>query len=324
MSIEPAALLSALRADRAVSGSDLAAQLGVTRAAVWKQIRGLRELGVAIDAAAGQGYRLAWPFEALDARAIRAELDPAMRRRLRGIAVHWQIDSTNSQLLSDAAAGAADLGVCIAEMQSAGRGRRGRAWLSPLGANVYFSLLKRFARGMDALAGLSLAVGVAVTQALEDCGASGLGLKWPNDVLVDGRKLAGILIEVGGEFLGPCHAVIGIGINLRLPPDFDSGQPATDLVRVCAGAMPSRNRLVARLLVRLTAALDEFVDAGFTAFADRYARRDALAGKAVRVQAANGVNEGMAIGVDARGALCVRNADGVVAYDSAEVSVRVA
>ncbi|MDE2258023.1 MAG: HTH domain-containing protein, partial [Xanthomonadaceae bacterium] len=181
MSIEPAALLSALRIDRAVSGSDLAARFGVTRAAVWKQIRGLRTLGAPVDAVAGRGYRLAWPFEALDADAIRAQLDraefdPALRKRLRNIAVHWQIDSTNSELLRAAADGAADLSICLAEMQSAGRGRRGRTWLSPLGANVYFSVLKRFERGMGTLSGLSLAVGVALCEALEDCSAAGIGL----------------------------------------------------------------------------------------------------------------------------------------------------
>ncbi|MDE2083369.1 MAG: biotin--[acetyl-CoA-carboxylase] ligase [Xanthomonadaceae bacterium] len=329
MSIEPAALLSALRIDRAVSGSDLAARFGVTRAAVWKQIRGLRTLGAPVDAVAGRGYRLAWPFEALDADAIRAQLDraefdPALRKRLRNIAVHWQIDSTNSELLRAAADGAADLSICLAEMQSAGRGRRGRTWLSPLGANVYFSVLKRFERGMGTLSGLSLAVGVALCEALEDCSAAGIGLKWPNDVVVDGRKLAGILVEAGGEFLGPCFAVIGIGINLRLPDNVETGQPATDLARICGAAVPSRNRVVARLLAHLVVALDRFASTGFAPFAARYAARDALAGKHVRVQAAGGTREGIAMGVDARGALRVRHGAALAVYDSADVSVRAA
>ena len=324
MSIEPAALLSALCADRAVSGSELAVRLGVTRAAVWKQIRSLRALGAPVDAVSGQGYRLAWPFEALDAEAIRAQLDPALRRRLRTIAVHWQVDSTNTELLHAAAGGAPDLTVCVAEMQTAGRGRRGRAWISPLGANVYFSLLKRFERGMGTLSGLSLVVGVALAQALEDCGAAGTGLKWPNDIVAGGRKLAGILVEAGGEFLGPCFAVIGIGVNLRLPDDADTGQPATDLARICAGAVPSRNRVVARLLMRLVDALDRFGTDGFAAFAKAYAVRDALAGMRVRVQCAQGVRDGIAEGVDARGALRVRHDADLAVYDSAEVTVRAA
>jgi BirA family biotin operon repressor/biotin-[acetyl-CoA-carboxylase] ligase len=324
MSIEPAALLSALRTDRAVSGSELAARLGVTRAAVWKQISGLRALGAPVEAVAGQGYKLAWPFAKIDAGAIRAQLDPALRRRLRNIAVHWQIDSTNTELLRAAAAGAPDLSVCLAEMQSAGRGRRGRSWISPLGANVYFSLLKRFEGGMGMLSGLSLAAGVALAQALEDCGAAGIGLKWPNDVIVDGRKLAGILVEAGGEFLGPCFAVIGIGINLRLPPDADTGQPATELARICGGAMPPRNRVIACVAMRLVEALDRFAIDGFGTFAKAYAARDALAGRRVRVQEAQGARDGIAEGVDARGALRVRHGTTLAVYDSAEVTVRAA
>ena len=328
MSIEPALLLRALRADRAISGSDLAARLGVTRAAVWKQIRGLRAQGVPIEAVAGQGYKLAWPFEALDADAIRAQLGragfaAALRRRLRNIAVHWRIDSTNAELLRNAATGAPALSICLAEMQSAGRGRRGRTWVSPLGANIYFSLLQRFEGGMGTLSGLSLAAGVAVAQALEDCGAAGIGLKWPNDLIVDGRKLAGILVEAGGEFLGPCFAVIGIGINLRLPGGVDTGQPAIDLARIC-DTLPSRNRVVARVAARLVEALDRFAADGFGAFAKAYAAHDALAGRPVRVHTAQGVRDGIADGVDARGALRVRHGATPAVYDSADVSVRAA
>ncbi|MBS0569610.1 MAG: biotin--[acetyl-CoA-carboxylase] ligase [Proteobacteria bacterium] len=322
MSIQPARLLGALRADRAVSGSELAARLGVTRAAVWKQVRNLRALGAPVDAVAGQGYKLAWPFAALDAEAIRARLDPVLRRRLGNVAVHWQIDSTNSDLRRAADAGVPDLAVSLAEMQTAGRGRRGRTWVSPLGANVYLSLLKRFERGMGTLAGLSLAAGVALAQALEDCGAGGLGLKWPNDVVVEGRKLAGILVEAGGEFLGPCFAVIGIGINLRLPAAAGIGQPATDLARVCGAAMPDRHHVVACLLTRLVSTLDRFAVEGFAPFAGLYAACDALAGKPVRVHSGRGVYDGIADGVDARGALRVRCGTVVATHDSAEVSVR--
>ena len=237
------------------------------------------------------------------------------------MAVHWRIDSTNTQLLRNAAAGAPALSICLAEMQSAGRGRRGRAWISPLGANVYFSLLQRCAGGMGTLSGLSLVAGVALAQALEDCGAAGIGLKWPNDLIVDGRKLAGILVEAGGEFLGPCFAVIGIGINLRLPDGIDTGRPATDLARICA-ELPSRNFVVSRVAARLVEALDCFETDGFGAFAQAYAARDALVGRPVRVHTAQGMRDGIADGVDARGALRVRHGATLAVYDSAEVSVR--
>jgi BirA family biotin operon repressor/biotin-[acetyl-CoA-carboxylase] ligase len=315
-------LLSELSAQRVVSGSALAQRLGVTRAAVWKQIEALRALGAPIEAAAGRGYRLAWQLEGLDAATIRKQLDPVLRKRLSSLEVHWQIDSTSSALLRRAAQGAPDLSVCVAETQSVGRGRRGRDWTSPLGGNVYLSVLKRFGAGMGALSGLSLVAGIALVQALHDAGVSGVGLKWPNDVLAEGRKLAGILVELGGEYLGPCHAVIGIGINLRLPQQFKADQPSIDLAALCGAAAPSRHVVIAHLLTRLVAALDRFERTGFAPFRPEFARYDLLAGQAVRVHTGNGVHDGVAEGVDDRGALRVRR-DGIASvYDSAEVSVR--
>jgi BirA family biotin operon repressor/biotin-[acetyl-CoA-carboxylase] ligase len=321
MGIQSAALLCALRTDRAVSGSALAGALGVTRAAVWKQIQALRTLGAPIQAVAGQGYRLAWPFEALDARTIRARLEPSVRKRLGDLQVCWQVDSTSSQLLHRAAHGAPDLSVCLAETQSAGRGRRGREWISPLGGNVYISLLKRFPCGMGELAGLSLAVGVALITTLRAAGAAGLALKWPNDIVTDTGKLAGILVEVGGEFLGPCFAVIGIGINLRAPQAASLDQPVAALAQVCE-TMPSRNVLVAQLLAALDATLAQFSTCGFAPFAARFAHHDVLAGKRVAVHTPAGTRAGVGAGVDDRGALRVRHGARIVSYDSADVSVR--
>jgi BirA family biotin operon repressor/biotin-[acetyl-CoA-carboxylase] ligase len=322
--MNPRILLDQLCAESAISGSTLAARLGVTRAAIWKQVEALRSCGAPIEAAAGRGYRLSWPIEWLDVARIAAELDPAQRRRVGDIAVHWQVDSTSSQLLRRAAQDGGDLLVCCAESQSAGRGRRGRQWRSPLGGNLYFSLLKRFDHGMGALSGLSLAVGVAVVDALADCGVSGTGLKWPNDVIARGRKLAGVLIELGGEFLGPCHAVIGVGINLRLPAVVAAtiDQPAIDIATLTGAEPPARNRLAGRLLARLVDTLDRFGSAGFAAFHDEYARHDLLAGQPIRVHDAGGTLDGTGAGVDERGALRVRHAGGVRLCDSAEVSVR--
>ena len=325
MAIEPHALLAALSSDHAVSGAELARQLNVTRAAVWKQIEHLRDLGAPIEGAAGSGYRLTWPLELLDAERIRSELDGASRQRLQALAVHWQIDSTNTEL-QRRAANASGVEACLAETQTAGRGRRGRTWQSPLGGNLYFSLLRRFDGGMATLSGLSLVVGIAVVEALADCGVAEVGLKWPNDVLAEGRKLAGILVELGGEFLGPCHAVIGIGINLRLPAEARAriDQPAIDIASLHDGKIPSRNRLAARLIARLIDALDRFESQGFAAFAPTYARSDLLRERPVRVVAAGASNEGIAAGVDERGALIVRHGKIITHYDSAEISVRAA
>jgi len=322
--MDPLRLLSRLSADSPLSGSALASALGITRAAVWKQVEALRALGAPIVAEAGLGYRLAWPIDWLDGERIAAELAPAQRARVGDISVNWQIDSTSSELLRRAATDGRDLLVCCAETQTAGRGRRGRDWRSPLGGNVYFSLLKRFDHGMGALTGLSLAAGTAVITALNDCGATGAGLKWPNDVLAGGRKLAGVLIELGGEFLGPCYAVIGIGINLRLPADVVAAidQPVTDVAALTGADPPSRNRLAGRLLARLIETLDRFAERGFAAIVADYAQADLLHGKAVRVAAADGTRDGIAEGVDIRGALRVRHGDAITHYDSAEVTVR--
>jgi BirA family biotin operon repressor/biotin-[acetyl-CoA-carboxylase] ligase len=315
-------LVAALADGECRSGSELARRFGVTRAAVWKRLAELREAGLPLAAVAGRGYRLELPLELLDAAAIRNRLPEVMRARFGDIAVHWDIDSTSSELLRGAGL-RADLAVCLAEQQSAGRGRRGRQWQSPLLCNVYLSVLKRFERGMGSLAGLSLAVGVAVARALERCGARALELKWPNDVLAGEGKLAGILVELGGEFLGPCHAVIGIGANLYLPAPVRAAieQPVADLATLCA-PLPPRNRVVAALLEELAQVLDVFAAGGFAALRGEFERRDRLRGRAITLSDANGVQHGQGAGVDARGALLLRQGDTITAFDSAEVTVR--
>jgi BirA family biotin operon repressor/biotin-[acetyl-CoA-carboxylase] ligase len=237
--------------------------------------------------------------------------------------VHWELDSTSSELQrrSDQAV---DLSFVLAETQTAGRGRRGRSWLSPPGLNLYLSCLKRFERGFGALSGLSLAVGTMAVRAIESFGIEGAGLKWPNDVLATQGKLAGVLVELSGEYQGPCAAVIGVGLNLRLTEELreQAGQPACDLATL-ATELPDRNLVAARLIAALVEGLREFERQGFAPFAADYARHDLLAGRQLKLSGAQGHFEGTGAGVDARGALQVRLADGELrSVDSADVTVR--
>lgn len=315
-------LLDLLSAEAPVSGAALARRLRISRAAVWKQIEALRACGLPIEAQAGSGYRLTRPLDRLNAAVIRRALPATLRKQVGALEVHWNLDSTSSEWMRRVEE-LPDRAFVFAEMQTAGRGRRGRAWISPPAGNLAFSCFKHFEQGYAALSGLSLAIGVAAARALEASGVQGVGVKWPNDLVHHGAKLAGILIELGGEFLGPCHAVIGVGINRHLPAEARAtiAQAVTDLDE-CSGAVPARNQLAAALIGHLCDALDVFARSGFAAFASAYAERDALRGRMVRVEDPRGAFEGVAIGVDTRGALRVRTVHGERLVDSAEVSVR--
>ena len=322
------ALLQRLIAGPA-SGDALARASGQTRAAVWKRIEALREAGVAIEAKPGRGYALSQPLDLLDADAIAAALPASERARLAQIEVAWSIDSTNSELLrrTTPAQGAA---VLLAERQTGGRGRRGREWASPLAAHLYLSLSRNFGGGLARLGGLSLVAGIAAVEALHGLGYEGVRLKWPNDLVVldpQGlRKLGGLLVEGGGEHAGPARAVIGLGLNVRMPAAAAAAidQPWCDLSSLGDGAAPARDAVAAAVLARLLPALDEFDGAGLAPFLPRYAALDALAGAAVAVLGGNGQRQdGVAIGLADDGALRLRLDDGTMQnFHAGEVSVR--
>ncbi len=307
-----------------VSGAELAARAGQTRAAIGKRIQALRRAGLAIGADRGRGYWLEAPLDLLDADAIRAGLAPELRSQLQGLDVAWRIDSTNSALLARRAPEAGVVAL-LAEQQTAGRGRRGRAWVSPLAAHLYLSVLRRFEGGLARLGGLSLVAGVAVAEALRDRLGVAVGLKWPNDLLVDGRKLGGILVEGGGEHGGPVQAVIGIGINVRMPAAMakDIGQPWIDLASASPGIALQRSRIAAAVLEHVIRAFDRFDAHGLSPFLERYRALDMLAGQAIDVHAADGVHAMQALGLAADGGLRVRRDDGGESIlHSGEVSVR--
>lgn len=309
-----------------VSGDALARESGLTRAAVWKRIEALREAGVAVDAQAGRGYALAAPVDLLDAATIRAALPPPVAAGLADLDVAWSLDSTNSELLRRPSVGHGAQ-VLFAERQTGGRGRRGRSWASPLAANLYLSVARAFDGGLARLGGLSLVAGVAVADALQALGILEARLKWPNDVVVaEGvtlRKLGGILVEGGGEHAGPARAVVGIGLNVRMPAQAAAAidQPWIDLATLHPQLL-SRSTLAATLLAHLLPALAQFDREGLAPFLPRHAAHDVLAGESVRVLAGDGEHAGLALGLAADGALRVRLASGERDFHAGEVSLR--
>ncbi|KLI99450.1 bifunctional biotin--[acetyl-CoA-carboxylase] ligase/biotin operon repressor BirA [Luteimonas sp. FCS-9] len=310
-----------------VSGDALARESGQTRAAVWKRIGLLREAGVPIEARRGQGYVLAQPVTLLDVDAIASALPAAARAGLDRPDVAWTLDSTNAELLRRPMPGAGAEAL-LAERQTGGRGRRGRAWRSPLAAHVYLSLQRGFDGGLARLGGLSLVAGIAAVEALHRLGVGDVRLKWPNDLVVpDGaglRKLGGVLVEGGGEHAGPVRAVLGIGINVRMPAVDAAAidQPWIDLVTLAGDASPSRDAVAAAVIGAWVPALARFDRDGLAPFLPGYAAVDALGGRAVRVQTAAGALDGIAEGIADDGALRLRLADGVRTFHAGEVSVR--
>lgn len=308
------ALLAALAPGEPVSGEALGRALGTSRAAVWKAVHRLAALGVGIEALPGRGYRLAEPLSLLDPSAIRRVLPAATAGRLAALEVLPETDSTNQRVL-EAGYPVGALIACLAEYQSAGRGRRGRAWLVPPGAGVCLSVGGRLAAAPSEFAGLPVAVGVACARVLEALGIAGVTLKWPNDLLLSGAKLGGILIELRGEADGPVTLAVGVGLNVRLDAAARAairaagGLPAADLAEA-GGVPPERNRLAAALLdavalclARPAARLGEEVLAGWR-------DRDALYGRPVRIEGAGAARQGVARGLDDSGALLLELPDG--------------
>lgn len=302
------------------SGQGLADDIGVSRTAVWKQVEALETVGLHVERVRGKGYRLDGGLELLDETSIMAELGAHARTCLADLRVLERTDSTNAELLrSEPTAGGAR--VCLAEYQSAGRGRRGRQWISPYGSSIYCSVAWTFDGGAEALEGLSLAVGVALCGALASTGIDDLALKWPNDLLRQRRKLAGVLVEMHGDLAGPVTAVIGVGVNVRLPAPVSQAidQPWADL-RDIDGV--SRNRITGRFLDRLLPLLANYEAGGFEPWRQAWLDLDAYAGAEVVVQSGSHRTAGRARGVDERGALRLETATGVESVYGGEVSLR--
>jgi BirA family biotin operon repressor/biotin-[acetyl-CoA-carboxylase] ligase len=305
------------------SGAQLGTALGVSRTAVWKHLQALGELGLDIFAVPGKGYRLAQPLELLQRDSVVSALTADSRALLSGLEIHPHLISTNTYLSGKAGAHLPSGYACLTEYQSAGRGRRGRAWVSPFAANVYLSLLWRFTMGPAALGGLGLVSGIAVARALHQAGLRDLGLKWPNDVMWNGRKLAGTLLEMSGESYGPICVVIGIGLNIRMPAPAGEhiDQAWVDLETALSKAV-SRNVMAGLLPHHLLLALHRFQTTGLAPFIDEWRQWDIVTGKTIRLQLPNETLTGIAKGVDRNGALLLQSSGIISSHMAGEVSVR--
>ena len=308
------------------SGEVLAAELRVTRAAVWKAVEQLRELGVQLDAQTNKGYRLAPGVSALDAERIAARLSAAVRDRIEALQVEWTLASTNTRLLDSLPPKAGHAAALLAEHQTGGRGRRGRSWIAPPGGAICLSVAWQYPDLPADLSALSLIVGLAAAEALAELGVEHVRLKWPNDLVTAHGKLGGILIEMRAEAGGPVHLVIGLGINVVLDEAARAAVGATgnvaDDLQAHRDPVPDRNAVVAALLGRLVPALEDFPRRGLTPHLARWDERDALRDHEVRVENLGEVTRGMARGIDAHGALLVETPAGVQRFISGEVSVR--
>jgi BirA family biotin operon repressor/biotin-[acetyl-CoA-carboxylase] ligase len=300
------------------SGEELGTQLGVTRAAVWKQLKKLESLNIPLSSVKGKGYRLSDAIQLLDEAIIKDNISG----RLDCLDVLLNTESTNSYLLDKASDHMGKRYAVLAEKQESGRGRRGRTWVSPFGKNIYLSMLWSFSGGLGSLEGLSLVIAIAVEKALAELGVDDAKLKWPNDVYLNNKKLAGILLEVSGEYSGYCQVVIGIGLNINLS-EFDAkniDQPWAQLSEHLKDT--DRNTVAAVMINHLIKAIEEFDKNGFSAFKDYWLERDAFINKEVDLILPNLVRSGVARGVNGKGELLLETAKGLESINAGELSLR--
>lgn len=319
-------LLSILADGRFHSGTDLALAAGISRSAVWKHLQELPALGIELSAVSGKGYKLQKPLQLLSRPQLLSLLHPDARLLLNELEIIDSIDSTNNHLMKTARAGGESGLVCLAEHQSAGRGRRGRDWVSPFGHNIYLSILWRYQGGPAALSGLSVALGLAVAEALAGFGLNPVGLKWPNDIFYADRKLAGILVEVTGESSGPCHAVIGLGLNFYLPTRQAGqiGQPWIDLQSILGeGIYCRRNELIAILLNHLLPVIAGYQPESLGGYVQEWRKFDVMLGKQVQLFVGDICYPGEVAGITDEGLLLLKDSSGHSrAFASGEVSFK--
>jgi len=304
-----------------LSGQALGEELGVSRAAISKHIAALQEMGFDIFSVTGKGYRLAEPIELLSEEKISAHV--AKQQIETKIEVHSVIDSTNSYLMRRLPHQNSLGQVCIAEYQSAGRGRRGRQWVSPFGSHIYMSMYWHLEQGMSAAMGLSVVAALAVSDAIKILHDTEVELKWPNDIYYQGVKLAGILIDLEGQAMEPCHCVIGIGLNINMPEKSAKlvDQPWIDLANAVGGKV-DRNVLAAEIVIALTKRLKIHSQTGINTMVSEWQSQDFYINKPVNLITGDRSTRGICRGINAQGALMLEVNGKVSPIYGGEVSLR--
>jgi len=272
----------------------------------------------------GNRVQLLRPLDLLDQETIVGALQPSTLKQLHDIHIGWSVDSTNLQAMRGIEQGRRHGHVYLAEQQSAGRGRRGRQWVSPVASNIYLSAVWQFNGAGQEISTLSLVAGVAVCRALANIGITDVGLKWPNDILANGKKLGGILLEMQGDPNRECQVVVGIGLNVHmLDSQADTiSQPWVDLNSLCSELGATRNAIVAAVLDALVQVLSEHKQQGFAGLKEEWQSLDVFAGQDVMIQLGEDYIFGVAKGVNQHGALRLETPSGEQYFHGGEVSLR--
>ncbi len=324
----PEELLRALADGKLHSGEELARHFGVTRAAVWKRMSQLEDWGIRVEATPGVGYRIAEPIELLDLDELSSRLSDSRQFVIDRIDLFSEVASTNRHLIENPPSDVSRLAVCLAEFQTAGRGRRGRAWNAPYGACLCLSVAWRFGETPEQLPALTLAVGVVTKRVLARVAGVDIELKWPNDLVHEERKLGGILVELTAESHAQCQVIIGLGLNLALPAGLlsalcDWPHGAIDLSRAQSEVPVDRHELCSALIREYGAFLTEYPRTGFAPYADEWRAADHLLDRAVYLHEGLGPTAGVAKGIDDDAALLIESDDGRIRrIISGDVSVR--
>ncbi len=324
------ALIEILADGQFHSGEEMGSHLGISRAAIWKQLQKLEAMNIPLHSVKGKGYRLPEAVELLCIKKLQQHEFPL--DKFSNSSVELSVGSTNTLMMDVAETNTSDRHIVLAEMQTAGRGRRGRHWVSPFARNLYFSMLWPFSQGIAAIQGLSLAVGLAIQRSLTEQGVPGVGLKWPNDILagagsvnglyVNGAKLGGILIELTGDMSDACQVVIGVGLNLDIQ--------AKDLTQIDQSAVGvkqlgcsiGRNAMAANIVKHLCLVLEEFSVHGFAPLQKEWNKNDAFCGQQVKLILPSSEIQGICAGVNEKGELQLETEGGLKAFNAGEVSLR--